>query len=105
LIDELVKYCHYEAIFTFLKTAILVGLEDSKDYEISRSALLKILKGVQISNTFSKFPIANEQANQEIAKTIDYLENISYCIKEISQNIETNNEALFRIIAMISVIV
>lgn len=32
LIDELITYCHYEPIYQFLKTAILVSIEDPRDY-------------------------------------------------------------------------
>lgn len=60
LIDELIKYAHYDAIYIFLKTAILVSIEDPRDYEISRSAFLKLLKGAQLSNLFSKFPILSQ---------------------------------------------
>lgn len=42
---------------------------------------MKILKGAQIPNLFSNFPILTIEANEEVAKAMDYLESMANAVK------------------------
>lgn len=55
LIKEIVGFSHYEPVFQFLKTAILVSIEDPADYEICRDTMLNLLLAPQVDHIFDQF--------------------------------------------------
>jgi hypothetical protein len=57
----LIEYCHFEPIFQFIKTAILVSIEDTNDYEVSKNTMLKILKKSQTLNLCDKLKAASPE--------------------------------------------
>ena len=44
LISQIIDSCHYEPVYQFLATSILVSIEDPIDSELSETTLLKLLK-------------------------------------------------------------
>jgi hypothetical protein len=87
LIDEIVQYCYYEPVFNFLKTAILVSIDDPCDYHISRSTLLKVMKVAQMERMFARLPSTDTHTNFVVSRGLEYLENVANCVKEMSINI------------------
>lgn len=55
LMTEILTFSHYEPVFNFIKTAVLVSIEDPTDYELSQQAMLNLLMLPKTQHIFRKW--------------------------------------------------
>ena len=59
ILEEIIKNCHYGPIYQFIRTAILVSIEDPNDTYASESALLKLFSSAKKKIKFES-PLSEE---------------------------------------------